>query len=244
MFCNKKLLAFVFLLAFKLSFYAQSFSQGDIVINGNIGTPHLFKKIIKVAANSAAFKNNFGDVLEISAIKGFNPVALKAEFGINEVFGLGINYSFWNVRFDVKDYYNIQNQNTIVKDSADVYGIKISSKSFGIRPNFHFPFDNPNNDLYIGVGLGFTSNNLSIDFSSTDAGRYAKSFNRGLGYSLSLPGGFYFAPSLGFRHYLNPFFGLNFEIGYEKGAILQAGLVVKFNAKKAKDEKNNNNNKN
>ena len=233
----KKLFLIGFIFGCALKNEAQSFSQGDIIINGNIGTPHLFKKIIKVAANSNAFKNNFGNVLEISSIKGFNPIALKAEFGINEMFGLGLNYSFWNVHFDVKDYYNLQNQNTIVKDSADIYSIKISSKSFGIRPNFHFPFENPKNDLYIGVGLGFTSNKLNIGFSSTDVGRLAKSFGKDLEYDLSLPGGIYFAPSMGFRHYFNPFVGLNFEIGYEKGAILQAGLVVKFSTKKAEKEK-------
>ena len=62
-------------------------------------------------------------------------------------------------------------------------------------------------------------------------------FNKDLEYDLSLPGGLYFAPSIGYRYYFNPYFGLNFELGYEKGAILQGGLVVKFNTKKANQEK-------
>ena len=238
---KNRLSLLIFLVVFISNIKAQSFSQGDIVLNGNIGTPHLFKKIIKVAANSNTFKKNFGDVLEISPIKGFNPVALKGEYRMNDMFSLGLNYSFWSIKFDVTDYYNLQNQNVVVKDSADVYSIKITSRSFGIRPNFHIPFENQKNDIYIGVGLGFTSNKLNINFSSTDIGRLAKSFGKDLEYDLSLPGGIYFAPSLGYRHYFNPFFGLNFEIGYEKGAILQAGLVVKFKTKKAdkKEEKKN-----
>lgn len=236
----KILNVFVFLL-WAIIGRSQSFNQGDIIINGNIGTPHLFKKIIKLAANSNAFKENFGNVLEISSIKGFNPIAIKTEYGINEIFGLGINYSFWNINFEVKDYYNLQNQNQIVKDSADIYKINISSKSLGIRPVLHFPFESKKNDLYIGLGLGLTKNKLSINFSSTDVGRLAKQFNKDLEYDLSLPGGLYFAPSIGYRHYFNPFFGLNFELGYEKGAILQGGLVVKFNVKNANSEKDKKN---
>ena len=90
----KKLLLIGLIFGCALKNEAQSFNQGDIIINGNIGTPHLFKGIIKIAANSNAFKENFGNVLEISSIKGFNPMAIKTEYGINEVFGLGINYSY------------------------------------------------------------------------------------------------------------------------------------------------------
>ena len=237
----KKLLLIGLIFGCALKNEAQSFSQGDVIINGNIGTPHLFKRIIKVAANSNAFKENFGNVLEISSVKGFNPIAIKTEYGINEVFGLGINYSFWNINFEVKDYYNLQNQNQIVKDSVDIYKINISSKSIGIRPVLHFPFESNKNDLYIGLGLGLTKNSLNIDFSSTDVGRLAKNFNKDLEYDLSLPGGFYFAPSIGYRRYFNPYFGLNFELGYEKGAILQGGLVVKFNVKNANKEKDKKN---
>jgi hypothetical protein len=238
---KNKLNPIIFLLFLAFICKAQSFQQGDIILNGNIGAPHLFKGIVKLAANSNAFKENFGNVIEISSIKGLNPVAIKTEFGINEVFGLGINYSFWTIRFDVSDYYNLQNQSVIVKDSADIYKIKISSKSYGIRPVFHFPFENDRNDLYLGLGLGITKNKVNIGFSSTDIGRLAKQFNKDLEYDLSLPGGFYFAPSIGYRRYFNPYFGLNFEIGYEKGAILQGGLVVKFNTKKADRENKNKN---
>ena len=90
----KILIVFLFLLC-SIGGQSQTFSQGDVIINGNIGTPHLFKRIIKVAANSNAFKENFGNVLEVSSIKGFNPIAIKTEYGINEVFGLGINYSLY-----------------------------------------------------------------------------------------------------------------------------------------------------
>ena len=213
---------------------SQSFNQGDIILNGNIGAPHLFKGIIKLATKSQAFKENFDGVLEISEIKGMNPIAVKTEYGFTKFFGLGTSYSYWNINFNVTDFYNLQNQNigNILTDSVDVYKIKISSSSFGIRPNLHLPLKSRKNDFYIGCGLGLTKNKLTINFSSTDAGRLAKKFGKDLEYDLSLPGGIYFAPSMGYRFYPAPFIALNFEVGYEKGAILQTGLILRFNTGK------------
>lgn len=205
-----------------------------MVITANYGLPHLFKGIVKVGANSEAFKKNFDGNLEISKITGMNPIAVKGEYALNNYFSLGVSTAFWNIKLDVTDHYNAQRlaAGTVLTDSVDVYSFKISSSSFGVRPNLHIPIKSRSNDVYIGMGLGFTKNKLTIGFNSTDAGRVVKSFGRDLEYSLSLPGGVYFAPSLGYRHYFGENIGLNFEVGYEKGAILQAGLAVRFNTAK------------
>ncbi len=226
----KKFICVTIFISLNLSVFGQSFSQGDIILNGNIGVPHLFKNIVKIAANSERFKENFEGVLEITAIKGINPVAVKAEYGFTKYFGLGLSWAFWNINFDVKDYYNVQNQSfgTFLKDSLDVYNLNISSKSFGIRPNLHIPIGSRSNDLYIGCALGLTKNKLTIDFSSTDAGRTAKKFDKDLEYDLSLPGGIYFGPSIGYRHFFGEYAGFNVEFGYEKGAVLQAGVVFRI----------------
>ncbi|MBA3682100.1 MAG: hypothetical protein H0W73_13225 [Bacteroidetes bacterium] len=222
------------LLLFTLCGNSQSVSKGDIALNVNIGAPHLFKGITKLAANSSVFKSNFDGIVEISSIKGTNPIAIKGEYAFDKLFTLGLNYSFWSLSFDVEDHYNAQNVSfgPIYEDSVDIYKIHISSTSYGIRPVFHFPLESPKNDIYIGLGLGITKNNLNINFSSTDAGRFTTIFRRELEVDLSLPGGIYFAPSIGYRHYFVPGFGLNFELGYEKGAIIQGGLVFRFNHKK------------
>lgn len=214
--------------------FAQSLQKGDVILNGNIGVPHLYKNIIKIAVNRDAFKEYFEGKLEVSDIKGLNPIAIKGEYGVNDYFGIGFSTAFWSISLDVKDYYNIQNQSqgTTLQDSLDIYSFRIDSKSYGIRPNFHLPIENRNNDFFIGLGLGITKNKLTIGFSSTDAGRLATAFGKDLQADLSLPGGFYFAPSIGYRHYFGENFGFNFELGYEKGAIVQAGLAVRFNMAK------------
>jgi hypothetical protein len=235
----KKIYATLAILFFTICGNAQSVNKGDIALNANIGTPHLFKGITKLAANSAIFKENFDGIVEISSIKGINPIAIKGEYAFDKLFTLGLNYSFWSLSFDVKDHYNAQNVSfgPIYEDSVDIYNISISSKSYGIRPVFHFPLETSKNDIYIGLGLGITKNDLTINFSSTDAGRFTSIFHKELEVSLSLPGGVYFAPSIGYRHYFIPNFGFNIELGYEKGAIIQGGLVFRFNLKKEIREK-------
>lgn len=232
----------IFLFLFIGFFYrsgAQSFKKGDIILNANMGVPHLFKGIVKLAVKSDAFKKNFDGILEVSKITGINPLVIKGEFGLGKMFGIGVNFSTWTIKFDVTDHYNAQNigAGNIYTDSVDVYKLKLTSKSFGIRPNFHFPIKNRKHDVYFGIGLGITNNKLNLNFESTDADRFSKNFDRKLEYDLSLPGGFYFAPSVGYRVYFNSFVGLNFEIGYEKGAILQGGIVFRFNLLKQVTEK-------
>jgi hypothetical protein len=224
---------------------SHSLNPGDVILNVNIGTPHLFKFFAKAAVKSEAFKKSFDGQIEVSKIRGWNPVAIKGEYGVSEIFAIGLNYSFWTLRFDVMDYYNLQNQNygTYLKDSVDTYKVNLTSTSFGIRPVLHLPFESYKNDVYFGLGLGITKNKISIAFESTDAGRLASKVRKDIVLDLSLPGGVYFAPSVGYRHYMNPFFGLNFELGYEKGAILQAGLVFKFNLNEATRKKQKEENK-
>ncbi len=230
-FLNGKIILVTVSLFVSNIFYSQSLKKSDIILNVNYGVPHLFKKIVKIAANRTEFTQRFGNYIEVSDITGLNPIAIKGEYGINKYFGVGLSMSFWNIKFNIKDYYNLQNQNqgTYIKDSVDTYTFKISSSSFGIRPNLHIPLKSRSNDIYFGLGLGFTKNKLTIGFASTDAGRLAKAFGKDLEYSLSLPGGIYFAPSIGYRHYFGEYIGLNFELGYEKGAIVQGGIVIRFN---------------
>lgn len=211
--------------------YAQSFDKKTVAVTASIGSPHLFKGILKLAVNSEGFKGHFGKAIEVSPISGLNPISFKGEYGINKYFGLGVSVALWSIKFNVSDYYNLQNQNagTFIKDSVDTYSFKISSQSLGVRPNFHFPIKNPKHDVYMGLGLGITKNKLTIGFNSTDAGRFIKSFGKDLEYDLSLPGGVYFSPSIGYRTYFGKYVGLNFEFGYEKGAIIQGGLAVRLN---------------
>jgi len=220
-----KNLLFLFFVFSISNYFAQSFTKKTIVVNTNIGIPHLYKGIVKVATESDLFKKQFSGKLEIKDFKGINPLFFKAEYGISKYFGIGLSCAYWNLSFKVLDYYNIIRAGQIIgSDETDTYQFKISSISFGIRPNLHIPFNNQKHDLYLGVALGITKNKLGVDFSSTDVNKVFPNLN----YDLSLPGGFYFAPTIGYRNYFSEYIGMNIELGFDKGSVLQTGFVVRI----------------
>jgi hypothetical protein len=221
----RNLISLFFIFYFSICF-PQAFNKKTIIVNTNIGIPHLYKGIVKVATETDVFKKQFSGRLEVKDFKGLNPVMFKAEYGISKYFGLGISCAYWNMSFNISDFYNLIKAGQLIgSDQIDTYKFKVTSTSFGIRPNLHIPFKNDKNDLFLGVALGLTKNKLGIDFSSTDVNKVFPNLN----YDLSLPGGFYFAPTLGYRHYFNQYAGMNLEIGLEKGAVIQAGIVVRIN---------------
>jgi len=220
-----KNLLFLFFVFSISNYFAQSFTKKTIVVNTNIGIPHLYKGIVKVATETDVFKKQFSGKLEIKDFKGINPLFFKAEYGISKYFGIGLSCAYWNLSFNVLDYYNVLKAGQLIgSDETDTYKFKISSTSFGIRPNLHIPFNNQKHDLYLGVALGITKNKLGIDFSSTDVNKVFPNLN----YDLSLPGGFYFAPTIGYRNYFNEYIGMNIELGFDKGSVLQTGFVVRI----------------
>jgi hypothetical protein len=206
--------------------HSQSVKRGDLMVNVNYGVPHLYKGIVSVVTSSDQFKNQFDGTVVLSPITGMNPISFKAEFGITKWLSLGLSGAFWTIKFGVTDNYNVLHAGQVTgSDETDTYKFRISSTSFGIRPNFHIPLESRKHDLYVGMAFGITQNKLNIDFSSTDVNKVYPNFN----YDLSLPGGTYLAPTLGYRYYPSEYVGANFEIGYEKGALLQAGVIVRFN---------------
>lgn len=210
--------------------FSQAFDQGTVAISANIGVPHLYKRIVKLATQSDKFKSAFNGKLEVSNFKGQNPISFKGEWGVNKYFGIGLSGSSWTMSFQVKDNYNILHAGQVTgTDEVDIYKFKLTSTSFGIRPNIHIPFESSKHDFFIGLGLGITSNKLNIDFTSTDVEKVLP----GTKYDLSLPGFIYFAPSIGYKYYFSDYVGLNFEFGYEKGAILQGGIALRFNHKES-----------
>lgn len=217
---------FLLCLVFPAYIFSQSIGKGAIIVNTNIGAPHLYKGIVKLATQSDVFKKQFSGKLDVNGFSGLYPVSFRAEYGINKYFGIGLSGAMWTMKFNVVDQYNVLHAGQVTgTDEIDTYKFKLTSSSIGIRPNLHIPFKNTKSDLYLGFGLGMTSNKLEIDFSSTDVNKVFPN----LSYELSLPGGLYFSPTLGYRHYFANVVGMNIELGYDKGAIVQGGIVFRFN---------------
>ncbi len=221
----KKLLIIFLCLTSKFN-SAQAFEKGTIVGTIGMGAPHTIKAIVKTAAESERFDQLFKGKLVVKDFTGMYPLLYKAEYGFKKYFSLGISGGMWTMNFSVEDHYNIQKSAQITgKDSLDTYKFHIKSNALGIRPNLHIPLKKQNFDIFLGFGLGINKNKMVIDFSSTDVNRVFPD----LEYELSLPGGIYFSPTIGFRKYFNEYIGLNFELGYDKGAIVSGGLALRLN---------------
>jgi len=226
---NYRGLIAITLFCLNTSLFAQDFMKGDIIISASMGIPHLHKVISRLNTKTEGFKNSFRGTAKVTSINGTNPLAFKYEYGISNHFGIGVSVGFWSVRLRVKDSYDfIENPNTpyqTTKQYVDAYSYKFSSISFGIRPNFHLPLSNKKADLFVGCAIGITKNKTHLDFngylpgSSTYVSGYFEK-----GYKAVL----YLAPTIGYRRYLTANVGLNLEAGFEKGALLQAGLMFRF----------------
>lgn len=206
--------------------FGQAFEKGTIVGTLGMGAPHLVKATAKAVTGTKKFDDLFKGKLVVNNFSGMNPVLFKAEYGFKKYFSLGLSGGVWTMRFDVEDHYNVLKAGQITgKDSLDIYKFRITSTAIGIRPNIHIPFKNQNIDVFLGLGLGMNKNKMVIDFSSTDVNRVFPN----LDYDLSLPGFVYISPTIGLRKYFNEFIGLNFELGYDKGAIISGGIALRLN---------------
>lgn len=215
----KRLMLVLCLLSHKFSF-SQGYLKGDVVAGASIGMPHLYKYLQEVYMRTEKFKSSFKGSVEVVSITGTNPIALKYEYALAKNFGLGLSVAWWSYEVNVNDHYD-QVSGSNVYHRTDNYKVRYRSTSFGIRPNYHFPVRWKKADLYMGCALGLTKNQVTINFSSTGS-----SF--GQFYEGGAPLSLYLAPSVGCRFFLMGNFGLNVEAGFEKGALLQAGIVFRF----------------
>lgn len=85
-------------------------------------------------------------------------------------------------------------------------------------------------DPYFGGTIGVSQYKTNIQFTSTLLGKQLpeKLFDFKKGYST------YFATTLGVRYFFVKEFGINAEIGWDRGALLFGGMVIKFPTKKQK----------
>ncbi len=222
---KKVAILLLFILMQNASISQEGFGKKQVIFNVSIGAPHLTKTTVRLITKTDAFKNSFNNIAGVT-VKGLNPVSFKCEYGFNKYFGLGITLAAWNLKIDLTDRYNVLNSSqTLGADSVDIYKFKITSASIGIRPSLHIPTGDLYNDVYFSLGLGYTKLSLTVDFNSTDINRTLPVFD--YRKKFSLPGSFYVSPLLGYRHYFSkPLAGV-IEFGWEKGAIIQAGLSLR-----------------
>jgi hypothetical protein len=218
---QKKAFLFLCLLTLSGCVLSQGFSKDDIIASGSIGFPHLDKFATKINAQREEFKTGFKGTVEAFSVKGTNPLVFRYEYALSKYFGLGFDLCWYSIVLSFKDHYNTGTA-PYIRSETDSYTFRITSTSFGIRPNYHIPLKHKNRDFFIGCAIGVTRNHIALDFNSTVNSSY------GFYYDFKMPNKFYIAPTAVYRVFIVNNFGLNFELGYEKGALLQAGMIFRF----------------
>lgn len=218
---------FILLNAFflKEGLLAQAFKMGDVVFNANYGAPNLAAAIIKWQDfNPSRYEYFLGPPKYV--VSNTNIYSIKAEYAINNKFGLGFSSAYWSM--DVEETFRSGEHRMASLQNVHTYKYKyhLSFLSYAIRANYHFR-QTKRIDAYLGAGMGLTKQVSTYqyfpDFPNTpEFGR--KKYESGI-----IP---HFNASFGARYYIFPFLGLNLEVGYDTGALFLGGIVFKLSTKK------------
>ncbi len=183
-------------LCFVQTMQAQSFEKGKTTISVGYGLVNfgtLYKKYLTK------------DPIEDTKIDKYKviPLALQAEYGLTNRWGLGISTYYEKYETDYSQKSSWGNERYNESD-------KIGLLSFMVRTNYHFGKNGSRFDPYAGVGLGFTN----LFFNKADWFEDRGNIMMG---ELRLGGRYFFSEKL----------GVHLEGGL--GTIfLQTGLTARF----------------
>lgn len=190
---------------------AQAVEEGNIIIEGYYGFPNLYSTTFK-----AAYANS-GSQTDVT-IKGLGPVGGRVEYLLADKFGLGLDIGFNNTKLTFKDQvseYDSNTGNTVLK----TYNYDFSTQKMGVMVtmNYHF-IDNDALDLYGMFGVGY--GNRSFSFKSDDP-NYTEGKVSGLIPIASRLG-------IGMRYFFTDNLGVNLNLGFGQGGLMNAGISAKF----------------
>jgi len=202
---------FTFIAAIGLAFtasnvQAQSFDEGKSVVTVGYGFPNLV---------TATFRNLYNTTDHTGyTFQAMGPLMARYEYGLSEKigFGLVLGYSSMTLSYNYEDY------NTAGTLSTYTAKLKWSSPTVGGRMSIHFATKDKL-DPYFGVAAGWSGNTLTWTDNNPN-----NSNNKS---SISFTP-FYFGLGVGMRYYFTDNIGMYVEFGWDKWALMQAGLALKF----------------
>lgn len=159
-----------------------------------------FPNVFKSEYDLYAFESGF-------STSGFGPLYIKYEHAITNQLGIGANVSYLSYKNEWK-YGN-----------RFLEGFEGSLLTVLIRGNFHFATGNVL-DPYIGVGLGYIG--YYLDYYNTDPDFQGPVEKMDYGLPIGYSG------SIGARYYVNDFLAAYAELGYDRQALMQIGISVRF----------------
>lgn len=226
----RKFLLLIILLHTSCLLHAQVYQKGDVVLNANYGVPQISSALVRPLVRTWAKTMTGETSLSLSNSGVWNG---KLDFGVHKDFSFGLAVSYWDMGVSVnRNYVDIDPRDNVSKNFTDSYRFNLSALAVGARGNYHFNTDNKKLDPYYGIALGVTKYSYGISFNSTYPDKLVLPNNvwkwGRSGWST------YFATTFGMRYYPVKYVGLNFELGWDRGAFLFGGVVFKLHAKSPK----------
>lgn len=221
-----KQLAFTLLLFTNAFTSAQNaFKKGDHVMTFGYGFPSYYATFIQqdMEDTEREIKSRIvrsGSGSFSYSRRNLGPFFLKYDLGISNKLGLGIVLAYCNPTvtetLTYTDYFygsGKEYHQSVIRDIRSLTGALKLNYHFGERRKF---------DPYVGIGIGFT-NLVVMDSYTTDEPNVLFS-SPPVQRSLHP----YLGATLGLRAYITSQLGIYGELGWEKWALMQAGITLKF----------------
>lgn len=191
--------------------FGQAVEEGNVLVDVYYGFPNLYTAVFK-----SAYANS-GSEVDLK-IGGIGPVGLRAEYLLADKVGLGVDIGFSNSSVKYSELSSVYNETTMEYESR-LYDYNFVTQKIGVMATFNYHFlDNDKVDAYVQVGAGYGKR--SFKFESTDP-NYSEGTVTGV-----IP----FAGRLGVgaRYFFTDNIGLNMNLGFGQGGLVNGGLTVKF----------------
>jgi len=211
---------------------AQAYQMGDIALNANYGGPQVTPALIRTSLKLWS-KSQWGDNSFSYKISNSGVLNGKLDYGVHEDLSVGFAVSYWDMQADLShNYTDVDPRDNVSKNFSDNYRFDISALALGVRGNYHFLTEKQMKiwDPYYGLTIGVTRYSYNFKFNSDYPDKIIpdKVWNWRSGWLT------YFSTTFGIRIYPIKYVGLNFEAGWDRGAFLFGGLVVKLHTKPPK----------
>lgn len=186
--------------------------KGQITINADVGYSPEFNGTMNSGGGPLYPVPSNGNVEVLESISVVPNIGGTIEYGLTNLFSIGLASSYQSVVVDDKFPYNNG-------DPTD----KITRVNMAIRALFHLNIRNPNFDHYIGFRIGCNYwNDKVLNPGSQD-------------YFLDAPNSFIscYQVVYGMRIYFTHNIGIHFEVGIGQPYLAEVGLTFKINTHKS-----------
>lgn len=190
---------------------AQVNSEGTVLFDLYYGAPNLYKTVLK----SAAVEDDTDGV----NIGGTGPVGFRGEYLVADKIGVGIDVCYSSASVSWQD-------DSLVYEPVSAtylprtYDYKVGTQKIGVMAtiNYHF-VSHEKVDAYVMFGAGYK--NRSFNFESDDP-----NYEGVTGSATLIPVAARIG--VGMRYFFIPNVGLNLNLGFGQGSIINGGVSIKI----------------